>query len=305
MLDEQYVPSTQAPGQGFINGTGANSALTATAISATSITGQATGGDATVAANQFRNYQIRITQDTTNKTAVGQRRKITSHTAGASPVYTVPTWTVTPSATAQYVIELANDVLLWTNAATVTYSYAAGGFAADAAWSTAAVSGGATQWANPPAAPGAGNMSAGAWSITPDSANNAKQSWIWWFRGAATVTAYQFDTAAGANGVWSAAIVPGGNQSTTFTTGACIAHDAASNIGKYAYISMNGTQRNMRFDLLNGVFEPWCYLRYAQGAAHTTQRMAVSTFIDGTTKVSELYVVGVAAANTWKVLLQR
>ena len=305
MLDEQYVPSTLNPGQGFLTGTGSNSALIATAISATTLTGQATGGDAVVFANEFRNYQIRVTQDTTNKTAVGQRRKIVSHTAGASPVYTVATWTVTPSATAQYVIELANDLMAWTNSAVVTYSYAAGGFASDANWSTAAISGGATQWANPPAAPGAGTMAEGAWSITPDAANNARQSWVWWFRGAATSTVYQLDTAAGANGVWSAAIAVGNPQGTTFTTGSCSAHDGATNAGRYLYIQVNGTQRFCRFDMFAGVFEPWCYLRFLQGTAHVTQRLGVMTFIDGTTKVSELFCLGVAAAPAWKVLLQR
>ena len=56
-------------------------ALSATAIGASSITGQATGGDATLLANEYRNFQIRVVADLTNKTAVGQRRIITSHTA--------------------------------------------------------------------------------------------------------------------------------------------------------------------------------------------------------------------------------
>ena len=67
--------------------------------------------------NEYRNFQIRIVEDTVNPTAVGQRRNITSHTAGASPVYTVPAWTVTPSANANFVIENNGDrILLWASA---------------------------------------------------------------------------------------------------------------------------------------------------------------------------------------------
>ena len=74
-----------------------------------------------VLANEYRNFQIRIVQDTVNPTAVGQRRNITSHTAGASPVYTVPAWTVTPSANAIFVIENNGDrILYWGSASSST-----------------------------------------------------------------------------------------------------------------------------------------------------------------------------------------
>ena len=66
-------------------------------------------------------------EDTVIPTAVGQRRNITSHTAGASPVYTVPAWTVTPSANAKFVIENNGDrILLWTTAQQTTYTYKIG-----------------------------------------------------------------------------------------------------------------------------------------------------------------------------------
>lgn len=38
-------------------------------------------GDSLILANEYRNFQIRIVQDLTNPTAVGQRRIIASHTA--------------------------------------------------------------------------------------------------------------------------------------------------------------------------------------------------------------------------------
>ena len=62
------------------------SALAATASGASTLTGQATGGDAVVAVNEYRNFQIRIVQDLVTPAAVGQRRIIASHTVGASPV---------------------------------------------------------------------------------------------------------------------------------------------------------------------------------------------------------------------------
>jgi len=128
-LDEQYVPFDRKPGEGFIIGAGtynggALGCLTATAIAASTITGQAAAGDATVLANEYRNFQIRIVEDTVNPTAVGQRRIIASHTAGASPVYTLgAAWSVNPSTNAKFVIEFPNLILLWSSGTAVTYTY--------------------------------------------------------------------------------------------------------------------------------------------------------------------------------------
>jgi len=121
-LDEQYVPYDHKPGEGFVIGTGTydinspcgiRSCLTATNSAAGTLTGQASGGDASVLQNEYRNFQIRIVEDTAIPTAVNQRRIIASHTAGASPVYTLGSnWAVTPSTTAKYVIEYPNQILL-------------------------------------------------------------------------------------------------------------------------------------------------------------------------------------------------
>ena len=105
-MSEANVPFSRSPGEGYFG------ALTATSSAAGTLTGQAAGGDSGVLANEFRNFQIRITQDTTTPTAVGQRRRIASHTAGVSPIYTLASnWTVTPSANAQFVIEYDDDKL--------------------------------------------------------------------------------------------------------------------------------------------------------------------------------------------------
>ena len=77
-LDEGYVPYNRTPGTGYFG------VITATASASTSITGAVSTLDFAVVANEFRNFQIRIVEDTTTPTSVGQRRNITSHTAGPS-----------------------------------------------------------------------------------------------------------------------------------------------------------------------------------------------------------------------------
>ena len=130
-LDEQYTPYDCEPGEGMIKGSFeydnnlvSRKALTATLSGASTLTGQASGGDAVVTTNEYRNFQIRIVQDTTTPAAVGQRRIIASHTAGASPVYTLGTaWTTQPSSSAKYVIELPNLLLLRSSGTTTVYTY--------------------------------------------------------------------------------------------------------------------------------------------------------------------------------------
>lgn len=273
VIDEAYCPVAQGPSKGFLGN------LVATGSAATTLTGQAAAGDAAVLTNEYRNFQIRIIQDTAIPTAVGQRRKITSHTAGASPVYTVATWTVTPSTTATYVIEGSNDILLWSAGSTSTFVYAAG-YAADAAWSTAiyAVRG---------ATMGAGCTSAWGFGITLDAGKNARFSNIFSFRGANVATLEVLDIAGGATGVWTTATY--GNSGSLFTTGSCGEYDPWANSGRYIYINQNAIQRNLRFDLLDRVLEPFCFLRYGQFSAVVGGRVVTSVFIDGATFVSFLY----------------
>ena len=105
-LDESYVPFDADPGEGFFGISDRDGGRR------DQHHGACCGGDSAVLVNEYRNFQIRIVEDTVNPTAVGQRRNITSHTAGASPVYTVPAWTVTPSANAKFVIENNGDRIL-------------------------------------------------------------------------------------------------------------------------------------------------------------------------------------------------
>lgn len=310
-LDEGYVPSDNDPGEGFVVGAGdggvSGRALTATASAAGTLTGQAVGGDAAVLANEFRNFQIRIVKDTATPTAVGQRRRITSHTAGASPVYTVTgNWTVTPSATCQFVIENNNEIILWSSASTTTFTYAQdtyGTAQTGDTWSTTTygVRGGASA---------AGVMAFQPFGVpttytTSDPDKNFRWSHIFTWRGGAANTLDVLDIAGGANGLWSNAITYGSGP--TFTTGSCLAYDGANTIngGKFAYIQGNGGQTFYRFDAFSRQLNEWAQLRYTQGTAIVGGRLATTTYVDGTAAVGLPVVIRSSGAEIFQILAQR
>jgi hypothetical protein len=295
VMDEQYVPYNHAPGEGMVKGsftydTGLSS-LTATAAGASTLTGQATGGDAVVAANEYRNFQIRIVQDTTTPAAVGQRRIIASHTAGASPVYTLgAAWTTQPSASAKYVIEQPNLLVLRTSASTTTFTYnytdatinnGTNSIAADA-WST-------TYFGVAPAANGAGNLWCPSFGIQPDTARYARHSFNYFFRGGNVVTLDVLDIAGGTTGLWTGAITYDGNVNA-FGGGTTGTYAPFSEEGRFSYINVyvNGALNQIyRFDAKNRVFSPYVSTDFIQTAgAAATQRMAAYCAIDGTDKYS-------------------
>ena len=283
MLDEQYTPFVGSdPGLGFLG------QCTATGSSATSLTGTTAGGDAAVLANEYRNFQIRIVQDTVNVTAAGQRRVITSHTAGANPVYTVPTWTVTPSSSAQYVIENANWLFLWTTASTTTYAYnptqtaITGGGSGAAGLATNTWS--STLFAALSNATGAGPGAWQAFGMTLDVNKNVRYSYINVMVGGASATFNQYDIAGAANGSCSALTY--GGSAPTFTTGSWAAYESAGvSNGRYAYINQSGLTSCYRFDSLNHLLEPWGWLPYPQGGSLEGCKGAVYQFFDTTTSV--------------------
>jgi hypothetical protein len=283
-LDELLVPYNRSPGEGFFG------VLTATASGAASLTGQAVGGDAGVVINQYRNFQIRIIQDVAIPTAVGQRINITSHTAGPSPVYTVPAWAVTPSANAIYVIENNGDrILAWHNAAITTNTYMISTDTWDAGATFANRTGGAVGVS--------GFMTFQAFSIESDSGSppNARQSFIYQFRGGGANTLDIFDIAGAATGTWTNAITYG-NQNQTFTTAASAIQDPATNQGRYTYIYVGASsQRFYRFDMKNNILENSTFLRIPTGAAgnQVIKLLAQTVFVDGNTKLSFIFFITV------------
>lgn len=292
VLDEQYTPYDCKPGEGMIKGaflydTGLESryALTATAAAASTLTGQATLGDSGVVANEYRNFQIRIVQDTVTPTAVGQRRVIASHTAGASPVYTLGTaWTVTPSASAKYVIELPNLMLLRSSGTTTVYTYNYSDATinngtnniATNSWST-------TYFGVAPAANAASGMWMPSWGIRPDTAKNSRQSFCYFYRGGA-VTLDVLDIAGSITGTWTSTITYDG--AVALTTGTCGTYSPFDNEGRMFYINIyvaSAINQMYRFDVKNRVLSPFTPTDFLQsGTAVVAKRMAAYAAIDGT-----------------------
>lgn len=295
VLDEQYTPYSCEPGEGMVKGTSeydnnvvSRKALVATATAAGTITGQSTGGDAVVVANEYRNFQIRIVQDTGTPAAVGQRRLIASHTAGPSAVYTLGTnWTTTPSSTAKFVIEQPNQVVLRTagNTTTYTYNYTDASqnngttTIASNAWST-------TYFGTAPAANAAGNLWCPSFGIEVDVARNARHSFNYFFRGGGT-NLDVLDIAGGTTGAWTGAITYDGAVNS-FGAGTCGAYAPYGQDGRFNYINVYvASQINQiyRFDVKNRVLSPYTGTDWIQaGTAAAGGRMAAYAAIDGTDK---------------------
>jgi hypothetical protein len=259
-------------------------ALSATASGASTLTGQATLGDAVVAANEYRNFQIRIVEDTTTPASVGQRRIIASHTAGPSPVYTLGTaWTTQPSATARYVIELPNLMLVRSSATTTVYTYNYSGATvnngtnsiANDAWST-------TYFGAAPAANALGGMWAPSFGIEPDPARNARHSFCYFFRGGAT-TLDVLDIAGSITGTWTGAITYDGAVALTAGTSGC--YSPFENEGRMFYMNIyvaSAVNQMYRFDVENRVLSPFTPTDWIQaGVAASGNRMAAYAAIDG------------------------
>lgn len=294
-LDEQYVPYDRKPGEGFVVGSGTYDpdcpcgvkyCLTATAIGAGTITGQATEGDASVLANEYRNFQIRIVEDTGTPTAVNQRRIIASHTAGASPVYTLGSnWTVNPSANAKFVIEYPNQMLVWSSATAVTYTYNY----TNATQNNGTNSINAGNWSTTYYGNRGGNMGAGCTSfasfgIEPDPAKNSRHSFIFSFRGGNSTTLDLLDIAGGTTGAWSNSIVYDG-QATNLTTGTCGKYAPCDNEGKFGYLNIytaSAINQIYRFDVKNRVLSPFTPTDWIQsGTAAAGDRIATYCAVDG------------------------
>lgn len=283
VLDEQYTPFDMNPGEGMIKGAykydeavETRYALVATAAGASTLTGQASGGDAVVLANEYRNFQIRIVEDTTTPAAVGQRRIIASHTAGASPVYTVgAAWTTQPSSSAKYVIELPNLILLRSSATTTVYTYNYTDAAinngtnsiAAGAWST-------TYFGVAGAANAVGGMWAPSWGIQPDTARYARHSHCHFFRGGAA-TVDTLDIAGSITGTWSSAITIDG--AVTLTTGTSGTYSPFDNEGRMFYMNIytaSAINQIYRFDVKHRVLSSFTPTDFVQaGTAAAGNRM--------------------------------
>lgn len=289
-LSEGHVPSDAVDtSSGFFG------AITSAAGNTTTTINSAAGViPSTLLANEYRNFQVRIVEDTATPTAAGQRRRIASHTAGATSVWTLSAaWTVTPSASAKFVIENDDDkILLFTNQTSIyTYNITAN------TWDT-------TTFAAAAAAGAAGIVASHSYGITRDATGNARHSNIYRVRGGNVASIDIFDIAGSATGLWTADITYG-NRGTLFNAGTCGASDPITNGGRYLYLQVSGTQRFSRFDMRNRVLEPWAFLTFPPGTAVAGAKLAMCWFFDGSTKLCFLNVILSALTNTFSVACQR
>jgi len=296
ILDESYVPYNRYPGEGFVvgastydSGSWIKSCLLATATAAGTITGQSAAGDATLVANQYRNFQIRIVEDTTTPNANGQRRRISSHTAGPSPVYTLASnWTVTPSSTCKFVIENDNDKIIFlTNSATV-YNYNIGANT----WDT-------STWASRTSFPSTAGLGSEQIYGAVDPTLNVKPSMIYSTRatGAGGNPMDVLDISAASTGVWSSyPMTSGYTQIISPSLGMGFVYDGISKEGRYAYFispiqSLTGPVGIFRLDLKTREIVSITPIptTVGQTSDSITNKLCLSTLIDGSTALSFLH----------------
>lgn len=312
-LDELYVPFDCKPGEGMVLGTFAydthgtvvRNALSATAAAAGTITGQASGGDVAVLANEYRNFQIRVVQDTVTPAAVGQRRMIASHTAGPSAVYTLGSnWTTTPSSSAKFVIEYPNLILARSSATNVVYTYnytdatvnnGTNSINANA-WST-------TYFGNAPAVHAAGVLWMPSFGIRPETAKNSRHSFVYCWRGTAA-TLDLLDISGGTTGSWSGAIVYDG--SVTMPAAMSGSSGLKQNEGRMCYLNpyvASQVSQIFRFDVQNRVLMPYTPTDEIQaGTASGGNRMATFVAIDGTDVYDVVFLQSHLATRTQELI---
>lgn len=293
-LADAHVPYNRQHGEGFINGSATSDGLNciqATAANSTSITASSISAD--IAADEYRNFQVRIVEDSVNLTAVGQRRRISTHTSGAAAVFTVASFAVTPSSSAKFVVENDNDkIILRTSAVNTTYTYNINGNTWDT--TTFAAGGGTTS---------AGTIAEQGFGYTRDIGVNARHSQIYVFRGGGTSTLDILDIAGASTGSWSTSVTYG-KLGQTFTTGTTGAYDPWYREGRIMHININGTGRHARFDLKNRTLDAGPYNRFAQSTAVVGQRMAAGLFVDGSTKVPLIYEINSSQAYMHSYVVQ-
>lgn len=323
-LDEQYVPYDHKPGEGFVIGAGqydgtSKYCLTATNSAAGTLTGQVAGGDSGVVANEYRNFQIRIVEDTATPTAVNQRRIIASHTALAGgptgPIYTLGSnWAVPPSATAKYVIEYPNLILLWSSATAVTYTYNYSGATINNG--TNSINNNAwhvTYFGNRGGNMGAGCTSFPSFGIEPDTEKNARHSFIYSWRGAGVVTLDLLDIAGGTTGAWTASVVYDGSGMALPNTGTCGKYAPSDQEGKFGYLNAYiasvstgaGLNQMYRFDVKNRVLTPLTPTDWLQvGTAVVGDRVASYVAVDGTDKYSVVFLLAHTSNISMELIVQ-
>lgn len=267
-------------------------------------------GDSLILANEYRNFQIRVVQDTANPTSVNQRRIIASHTAWPTPVYTLGTaWTVTPSATAKFVIEQPNLLLLRSTATATLYVYnynketinnGTNNIVANA-WST-------TYFGTPSGVVGAWCMIAPSFGIKVGTWRNSRHSVLYFFRGANGTIVDTLDIAGAIAGTWASTIVYDGNQ-VLMNTGSGGAYAPCDNEWRFFYLNAYVASVNhqiYRFDVQNRVLAPYTPTSQIQtGTAAVWDRLATYVVLKSDTeKYTGLLLQSHLSANCYELFTQ-
>lgn len=229
--------------------------------------------------NQWTNSQVRITSGT----GIGQVRTISSNTA---TTLTVPSWTTTPDATSNFVIEPNDDFLyLIGNNAVTMYRYSISANTWTVMAPTTARGGAmvAWGWAN-----FAGKTGDANWA---DETNIKDWRYIYSFRWGGTSTLDRFDIAGGTAGAgaWQNIAYP--NIAETFTTGSSFGIK-----GRYIYCRKDATHRYFKFSLRGNYMEPLTTNLYPDWTALLWDKTWIKTYTESwVEKLTWLY----SLRNTW------
>jgi hypothetical protein len=211
------------------------------------------------------------------------------------------------------VIELPNLILLRSvvhGNAIATYNYSTAAYN-NGTTNLAANTWSLTLFGNAAAALAAGGMLIPAWGIEPDESDNAKQSWIYCFRGGGTVTLDCLNIAGGTTGSWESNIVYDGNLMLP-TTGSCGCYSPADMEGKFGYLNIytaSVVNQIFRFDVKNRVLSAYTPTSYLQaGTAVVGCRIAAIAAIDDddspSTKYADILLLGHLAAFCQEMIVQ-
>ena len=213
--------------------------------------------------------------------ALGTVRKITDSDATS---LTVATWTVTPDATSQYVIEGdENAIYLIGNNAVTMYKYTITG---DATGSWATVSPTVAR------SVGAGSGMSGNWvqktgdSDYDDENTGQAGTWILSFRGAGTSDIEAFNIAGGTAGAGAWKVITYPNKNEGFTAGSAYALKKG-----VLYIRKDNTHRYFQYDIVTNTFKPFSFNAFTDGVAVTGDKTWLWDVIDssGNVKLTYLY----------------
>lgn len=239
---------------------------TATAGAASTLTNSAKNWTA----NQWTNYEIRIT----GGTGVGQYRTIASNTATVITVSSA--WTTQPDATSTYEIQANSDWLYFLgNNAVTMYRYSISGNT----WTTLAPT--VARAGAPIAGMNAVAIGATGDSVWADESAIRDGRYIYSFRGG-TAVLDRFDIAGGTSGAgaWAAITYVGAE---TFSTGS-----SAFAMGRYIFIRKDATNRFFKYSVRGNYIEPLSTNLFPDGAALLGNKIWVKNY-DSTKSVQWVY----------------